>query len=201
MATTYATAMTAVRNFLQETETSGGFWTNIEISDNINYSMMELWNHWTNKPNDSNPWFVRHEIDNSTASGRTDLIFDTHITDTNVGECAYVLDVFSDSDTPIARWKVLKTDAGAKKIKFEWGLPNEKVWVDAIHKPRQMTPVGTYTSGSVVNVPHGWGQWVVKRAIIYALQKSGQDTRDLKAETDKMLQTLANTKTEETQFL
>ena len=200
MSITYNTAKTAVREFLQETETSGGFWTDTEISNYINYALLELWQYWTNKPSDSNPWYVRHEISNSTASGRIDLIFDTHITDTNAGEASHVLDVFSDSDTPIARWKVIKTESGSKKIHFEWGLPNETIFVDAIHKPLAMTHTGTYTSGASIDVPLGWDGWLVKRACIYALQKSGQETRDLKAETDKMLQTLSNTKTEETTF-
>ena len=60
----------------------------------------------------------------------------------------------------------------------------------AIHKPKHLKDIAGNAPENDVDVPTGWTQWIVKRAAIFALQKSGQDIRDLKAESDKLLSTL-----------
>ena len=194
---TKANLLTAIRLFLQEPETSGGFWSEAEILDYIDYSTLELWQHWCNNPTDNNPWKIQHELAASTVNGRTDLEFGTHITTTSVGVTDRVLDIYSDSNTVIPRWKVVRVQSGADIIQFDSALPNEKVWLLAIHKPKHLYDVAANATGNSVDVPTGWTQWIVKRACMYAYQKSGQDTQDMKAETDKMLQSLVNTRVEE----
>ena len=194
---TKAQCMTAIRRFIQEPETTGGFWHQDELMDYIDYSILELWQHWTGNPTDSNPWLIQHELAAGTVNGRTDLEFGSHITTTNVGVTDRVVDIYSDSNTVIPRWKVVRAQSGADIVQFDSALPNEKVWLLAIHKPKLLRDIAGSADSDALDVPTGWTQWVVKRACIYAYQKSGQDTRDLKAETDKMLKTLMTTKVEE----
>lgn len=184
--------ITAIRRFLQETETTGGFWHQDELISYIDYATLELWQHWTNNPTDTNPWLIQHFISNSTASGRTDLRFGTEIITTNIGVTDRVLDIYSDSNTVIPRWKVVRTHGAVDQIQFDAALPNENIKVFAIHKPDNLKDIGVGATGDALDVPTGWTQWIVKRAIMYAYKKSGQDTQDLKAETDKMLQSLVN---------
>lgn len=194
---TKAECITSIRRFLQETETSGGFWAEGELLDYIDYSILELWQHWTNNPTNQNPWLIQHFIDNSTASGRTDLRFGTEIITTNIGVTDRVLDIYSDSNTVIPRWRVVRTHDAVDQVQFDAALPNENLKVFAIHKPKHLYDVADNAPENDVDVPTGWTQWIVKRAVMYALQKAGQENRDIKAETDKMLQTLRNMRVEE----
>ena len=123
--------------------------------------------------------------------------FGSHITTTNVGVTDRVIDIYSDSNTVIPRWKVVRAQSGADIVQFDSALPNEKVWLLAIHKPKLLRDIAGSADSDALDVPTGWTQWVVKRAIMYAFQKSGQEMRDIKAETDKMLETLVNLRVEE----
>ena len=194
---TKAQCMVAIRRFIEETQTCGGFWHQDELMDYIDYSVLELWQHWTNNPTDSNPWLIQHELSAGTVNGRTDLEFGSHITTTNVGVTDRVIDIYSDSNTVIPRWKVVRAQSGADIVQFDSALPNEKVWLLAIHKPKLLRDIAGSADSDALDVPTGWTQWVVKRAIMYAFQKSGQEMRDIKAETDKMLETLVNLRVEE----
>ena len=194
---TKANVITSMRLFLQESQTSGGFWAESELLDYIDYSILELWQHWCNNPTDNNPWRIQHEIAAVDANGETSLGFGGEITTTDVGSVDRIVDVYSDSNTVIPRWRVATSATGQNKLYFDSALPNEKVWVYAIHKPKHLYDVGANATGNSVDVPRGLSQWIMKRACMYALQKSGQDTQDIKAETDKMLQSLVNTRVEE----
>ena len=194
---TKAQLMTSIRRYIEETDTSGGFWHQDELMDFIDYSVLELWQHWVNNPTDQNPWLIQHFIDNSTASGRTDLRFGTEIITTNIGVTDRILDIYSDSNTVIPRWKVVRTHGAVDQVQFDAALPNENLKVFAIHKPDNLKDIGVGVTGDTLDVPTGWTQWIVKRAIMYAYQKSGQEIRDIKAETDKMLESLINLRYEE----
>tara|TARA_R100000008_G_scaffold1947_2_gene1616 strand:+ start:569 stop:1171 length:603 start_codon:yes stop_codon:yes gene_type:complete len=180
--------LTAVRRFLQENETSGGFWSEVELLDYIDYALLELWQYWTSRPDNTNPWLVQHEMDASTVSGRTSLEFGAHITTTYVGVTDRVVDIYSDSNTVIPRWKVVRAQNGVDIVMFDSALAAEKTWIYAIHKPKHLKDIADNAPENEVDVPTGWTQWIVKRAVINALQKSGQDTQDLKTDTDRMLQ-------------
>ena len=194
---TKAECITSMRRFLQETETSGGFWAEGELLDYIDYSILELWQHWTNNPTDQNPWLILHELAAGTVNGRTDLEFGSHITTTHVGVTDRVIDIYSDSNTVIPRWKVVRAESGTDIVKFDSALPNEKVWLLAIHKPKHLYDIADNAPENEIDVPTGWTQWVVKRAVMYAYQKSGQDSQDIKAETDKMIKSLVNVRVNE----
>ena len=183
--------ITAIRRFLEETETSGGFWHQDELISYIDYATLELWQYWTNNPTDNNPWLIQHSIANGTANGRTDLRFGHEIITTNIGVTDRILDIYSDSNTVIPRWKVVRAESGTDIVQFDSALPNEKIWLLAIHKPKLLRDIAGSADSDALDVPTGWTQWLVKRAVTFAFQKSGQDTRDLRADTDKMLQTLA----------
>ena len=194
---TKAQCMTSIRRYLEETETSGGFWHQDELMDFIDYSVLELWQHWVNNPTDQNPWLIQHSISNSTASGRTDLRFGTEITTSGIGVTDRVMDIYSDSNTVIPRWKVVRTEDAVDQVQFDSALPNENIKVIAIHKPNLLRDIAGSADSDALDVPTGWTQWVVKRAAMHALQKAGQDTQDLAADTSRMLQTFMNLRYEE----
>ena len=189
--------ITAIRRFLQETETTGGFWHQDELISYIDYATLELWQHWCNNPSNQNPWLIQHSISNSTASGRTDLRFGHEIITTNIGVTDRVLDIYSDSNTVLPRWKVVRTHGAVDQVQFDSALPNENIKVIAIHKPNSLKDIAGGSTGEEIDIPNGWTQWIVKRAVMYAYQKSGQENRDIKTETDKMLGTLQNMRVEE----
>jgi len=189
--------ITAIRRFLQETETTGGFWHQDELISYIDYATLELWQHWCNNPSNQNPWLIQHSISNSTANTRTDLRFGTEIITTNIGVTDRVLDIYSDSNTVLPRWKVVRTHGAVDQVQFDSALPNENIKVLAIHKPNSLKDIAGGSTGEEIDIPNGWTQWIVKRAVMYAYQKSGQENRDIKTETDKMLGTLQNMRVEE----
>jgi len=186
MAKTYGTAVTAVRNYLSET--SEGFWDDDELYSYLTYATMELWKHLV--IDDDNPYNRR--VTHTLAGGGTGI----NLSDIS-GESVYrIRSITSTGNKLIPRWTVIGGGASGSTgyISFSEQVDgsSHNIYIDYVGMPWNYTvQVESGNSNVEIDVPEVYFPWVIQRACISALEKAGHETVDLKAESNKMLQSLA----------
>ena len=186
MAKTYSTAATAVRNYLSES--SEGFWDNDEIYSYLTYATMELWKHMI--LDDDNPYNRKKQYTvpgGSTAvniSAISESIYRIRSITSNAGNKLIPrYSVEGGSATGISGYIQFseQIDASDYEISISYvGMPwNYDVQAESGNTSKE------------IDVPEVLLPWIIQRASISALEKAGHDTADIKAESNKMLQSFA----------
>ncbi len=185
MAKTYGTAVTAVRNYLSES--AEGFWDNDEIYSYLTYATMELWRHLI--LDDDNPY---NRTKQHTVPGGS-----TAVNISDISESIYrIKSIVSQGNKIIPRYSVEGGSAtgntGYIQFSSEIDSSSHVVNVTYLGMPWNYSIQVEGSNSSVeIDVPEVYFPWIIQRAAISALEKAGHDTQDLKAESNKMLQSLS----------